>query len=856
LPGPGADGAQVGGDGQGPTGGGFPGKPGGFPGSGGGPPSGYPGSGGGFPGKPGEGGGFPGKPGEGGFPGSGGGFPGKPGEGGGFPGGGVPGPGEGGGPITPGGGGPITPGAGDTWATISPTLKSMLDRMATPRANSKDQVLFISATDMRAAKVTSVLPEDAGRVLFRVRPLWDITNLLDERTERIAVLGTSLHMKDQLTYIFSNALNCKSESDARALGVELQDRVAPDVAMLFRRLLGHKIDLPKVETPKEPDPNNPGFPGGGFPGFPGGGVPGPGEGGFPPGPGGGRPGPGGFPGPGGGRPGQGGFPGGGVPGPGEGGFPGGQDPGQKPEELKNSRILLTPEGSDLLFRLDLVLDGETGARFGQALATIMIGMRLEIETAGRIPRRHELGDAGKKLGEQGLSDREILPGNFPPGAFKRVSSTRSAREPGNRVGWMAGLLPYMNHQTLYGQIDFKASWKDPANWLVTRTLIPEFLDPTYPKTSHYIPAPGLPLEAAGTHFVGLAGVGPDAAEFRAGDPAVLAKLGIFGYDRGTSLKEIEAGRGLGNVILMVRVPYDGPAGVTPWMAGGGSTVRSVPEKNSAEPFLSTEKDGTRGTYVVMADGSVRYIKAGISDDVFKAMATVRGPKVDFNLDDVAKPVERPKKQELPPPPPGKEPPPPKDNGKKEPGPKPAPQPGGKEYSPPGARASVVFPEGKVQTISLPLKTAAGNTTLNMHAVELANKHSFALLYNDYPAGAIQAGAEEQALDGAAQGLSTTMPGAKIQSSKKLTLGSYPGRELVAAAPAVGSIRVRIYLVKDRMYQVMTIGSNEFVNSQQAEQFLNSFRLVQGGANPGIPPQPQPFPQPQPPFKGPQPPSGG
>src|SRR5205807_1242571 len=129
--------------------------------------------------------------------------------------------------------------------------------------------------------------------------------------------------------------------------------------------------------------------------------------------------------------------------------------------------------------------------------------------------------------------------------------------------------------------------KDPANWLQARTLVPEFLDPTYPRNARYTPYPGLPLEAAVTHFVGLSGIGPDAAEYAATDPAMMNKLGVFGYDRGASLDEIRKGRGLANTIVLIRVPHDGPAGVQPWMAGGGSTVRSVPEKDSVEPFLST-----------------------------------------------------------------------------------------------------------------------------------------------------------------------------------------------------------------------------------------------------------------------------
>src|SRR6185369_8757746 len=76
-----------------------------------------------------------------------------------------------------------------------------------------------------------------------------------------------------------------------------------------------------------------------------------------------------------------------------------------------------------------------------------------------------------------------------------------------------------------------------------------------------------------------------------------------------------------------------PAGATPWLAGGGATVRGVPEKNSIAPFvLSTDRDGKpltyqgrRGTYAVMGDGSVRFIDEKISDEVLKGMVTINGP---------------------------------------------------------------------------------------------------------------------------------------------------------------------------------------------------------------------------------------
>ena len=59
------------------------------------------------------------------------------------------------------------------------------------------------------------------------------------------------------------------------------------------------------------------------------------------------------------------------------------------------------------------------------------------------------------------------------------------------------------------------------------------------------------------------------------------KLGVFGYDRQTSLRDITDGAS--NTILMAQVP---PTVKRPWMAGGGSTVEGVPETGSVKPFVS------------------------------------------------------------------------------------------------------------------------------------------------------------------------------------------------------------------------------------------------------------------------------
>jgi hypothetical protein len=311
----------------------------------------------------------------------------------------------------------------------------------------------------------------------------------------------------------------------------------------------------------------------------------------------------------------------------------------KDEDKDASRIKVTATDKTYLqFTLHFIMDNQSFEKMKSIAQLVMSGLRGELDLAGGDFNRHDLAAAVKRLPEKDQ--------RFPRGALKRdVPSGRlGARpwEPNDRQSWMVELLPFLGEETLYAhlQANRQASWKDPVNWAAAATVVPQFQDPSYPAGSRYVRYPGIPVRAATTHFVGISGVGPDAAEFPPGHPAA----GIFGYDRETALKELKEskdGKGLSSTILMAQVP---PLYGSPWLAGGGSTVRGVPETGSVRPFVSVQANGQRGTYVLMADGSVRFIGENVSDSVFKALATIKGnlPE-DAALDTVAPPVAPPKK---------------------------------------------------------------------------------------------------------------------------------------------------------------------------------------------------------------------
>ena len=474
----------------------------------------------------------------------------------------------------------------DMYLTIRPSLKKVLDRVEARKAESTDKVLISSTTDMEKNYIKTTLPEYRDRIVRQPRQFWDITVMLYEPAPRIQTLGTALIQNADAHFQLRNEISCGQEADAAAIKKEIMDTTSFTIAQFLKNLVNHEVRLPQLPK-KEPEKEALKV--------------------APPGP---------------------------------------NPPGKKapvPKKQPPPVVVLTSQMSvnqqeqkkdTVDFVLDLVLDNSTLTQINNIAILTASALRAETEAAASKSVRHWLAKAGKTVGEKGVSDRDVPAGRFPPGAFPRTKTPVYVdQEPRNRISWMASLLPYLGQQHLYNRLQFDKSWRDPSNWMAANTIVPQFLDPTYPDYLRRVSIGGLPLDFGATHYVGVAGIGLDAASYNRNDPAAITKRGVFSNDGSASLDEIRKGRGLANTMMMIQIPHDGLTGVSPWIAGGGATLRGVPEKNSIAPFILSrdkndkpiEHQGKRGTFVLMADGSVRFVDQNVSDDVFKAMATVQGP---------------------------------------------------------------------------------------------------------------------------------------------------------------------------------------------------------------------------------------
>jgi Protein of unknown function (DUF1559) len=544
-----------------------------------------------------------------------------------------------GGPAGPGGNPaaaeqnkPEEAGPSGSYLTISDAgLKTMLDRV-----EAKQPVISLALNTLAAVRsrmpffgvdVLKPGPDDADVGRFFLKTLFQDAN----------IVGAALLLKDGVLLTLGTSYG--NEDDALKHAKSIQKNDAGELASRLSKALDSKVAF------VEPDPNEQAF--GGSQGGQGGTGPGMmgmmGRGGM------GRGAPSGpmMPGVGGGQGGK--PPVGGMMGPrGGGGNQMTPDEGMgmmrgmmgrgmmgnqqqtepKEKEKPGSTVKVsTPEKNLILISIHLIDETANSSLVNNRIRQALMQRKGELDMAGARLRVHEVGVAVRSYPESPPHQ-----GVFPRGTANRdIPSSREGRPypPDLRVSWMADLLPYLGPEQAALVVDRQKSWQDKdGNAEVAGVLVPQFLDPAYPPSSFWVRHAGSDRDAATTHFVGIAGVGLDAAEYAAGDPAVANKLGIFGYDRVTRLDDVKDKTS--HTILMAQVP---PYYKRPWLAGGGATVMGVPETGSIRPFVSTQREGKRGTHVVMADGSVRFITENVSDEVFKALCTISGGEtVNLNRD--------------------------------------------------------------------------------------------------------------------------------------------------------------------------------------------------------------------------------
>jgi hypothetical protein len=232
------------------------------------------------------------------------------------------------------------------------------------------------------------------------------------------------------------------------------------------------------------------------------------------------------------------------------------------------------------------------------------------------------------VGIHGYSDAAGA-GSFPSGTVPQPSLP-----PDERLSWYVPILPHIEQDKVFRQFDLAVSPNHPANQLAVSHRFRHLVCPSsgeYERTDDGVTWKSpTPL----THYIGVAGVGADAAIHDATD----RRTGVFGYDRRTKCSEEGIPDGLSNTLLVIET------GSNPghWAHGGPATCRgfepeTAPYTGQGRPFGGFHSDGSYWresrfvTTASLADGSVRSISASIAPEVLEALATVGG-KEQFPAD--------------------------------------------------------------------------------------------------------------------------------------------------------------------------------------------------------------------------------
>jgi prepilin-type processing-associated H-X9-DG protein len=205
-------------------------------------------------------------------------------------------------------------------------------------------------------------------------------------------------------------------------------------------------------------------------------------------------------------------------------------------------------------------------------------------------------------------------GFYPPGAMPNADLP-----PERRLSWLVSLLPYpsLKYDAVFEKIDRKQAWDAEVNGVAVRTSIHSFYCLSNPIRAE----PGAP---ALTHYVGLAGIGPDAATLEKDNP----RAGFFGYDRKITRDDIQFGKptqddlevGTGQTMMVTETAWHNG----PWAAGGPPTLRGIdpatrPYLGPGRPFGGLHPNGLSILYV---DGSVRFAPNTMNPDIFEVEATI------------------------------------------------------------------------------------------------------------------------------------------------------------------------------------------------------------------------------------------
>ena len=141
----------------------------------------------------------------------------------------------------------------------------------------------------------------------------------------------------------------------------------------------------------------------------------------------------------------------------------------------------------------------------------------------------------------------------------------------------------------------------------------------------------------------------------------------------------------------------------------------------------------------------------------------------------------------------------------------------------------VLMRGQARYARQQLETPAGRTYAHLYSSDRPDAF-FAVGYSDYPLAHVMGSKPEEILSGVRDTWVKRMDGRLSLSSPTRLAGRYPGIEFAADGKVKGAetfLQGRLYLVDQRLYQVIALGRKGEISQGVLNRYVASFRLIPG-----------------------------
>jgi hypothetical protein len=147
--------------------------------------------------------------------------------------------------------------------------------------------------------------------------------------------------------------------------------------------------------------------------------------------------------------------------------------------------------------------------------------------------------------------------------------------------------------------------------------------------------------------------------------------------------------------------------------------------------------------------------------------------------------------------------------------------GWREFQIPAGRFKVLMP-GTPKTSRQTIPTDIGKVASTRYTVTDAANVTYDVLLNDYPKTGIAKANPHKLLDSVRDGLMYQTKG-KLISDRRMTLATFPGRDLEIMGIEDQHFRVRLVWVETRLYQIMAVTPGQ--PRPEANVFFDSFQIT-------------------------------